>query len=259
MPKILVRKEKKRFVKELGREVIISKPLRYYVKNTDQDVQTRLGIIPKTELKKKPGSIVKTKTGQEFVLLEAGFADQFKHIKRLPQTIPLKDMGIILAETGVNKNSTVIDCGTGSGALACFLALHCKKVITYDVREDHLEIAKQNAKTLGIKNITFKNKDVNKGITEKNNDLITLDVPEPWKALNHVIKALKIGGFAVAYTIHASQLQEFVNTAKARDDVLWEKSFELIQRQWKVDGRMLRPENIPVGHSAFLTIIRRIR
>lgn len=259
MPKILVRKQKKEFVKDLGKEVVISKPMKYYVRNLNQDVQTRLGIIPKSELKKKAGSVVKTKTDKEFVIIEPDFIDKLKHIKRLPQTMPLKDMGLILAETGASKDSLVVDCGTGSGALACFLAHHCKKVVTYEIRKEHQDVAKENAEELGLKNITFKLKNPEQGISEKNIDLITLDVPEPWKLVDNIAKALKIGGYAAAYTISATQLQEFVNTVLQRKEFILVKSCELIERLWKIEGKIVRPKIIPLGHSGFLTIIRRIR
>ena len=210
MPKILVSKGKKEYIPELKREVTTRKALRCYVTDFSKDFHTKYGIISKKDLKKKDGSIVKTDRDKEFVIFTSQFADDFRKLKRAPQTIIPKDFGSIIAETGLGKNDTVVDAGTGAGALACALANVCKKVITYEIRDDHAEVAKENIKFLGIKNITVKNKDITKGIAEKNVDLITLDLPEPWEAIKAVQKSLKIGGWLVAYTPTITQASQFV-------------------------------------------------
>ena len=256
--KILLRKEQKQFIPELDRQVTISKELFYYLANLDQDAQTPLGVIPKKELKKKAGSIVKSSHGKEFFLFDTNFIDDLKHIKRLPQTMPLKDMGLIVTNTGINKDSIVVDAGAGSGSLACYLAHLCKKVITYDVNDKHLAVAKENAAFLGLKNITIKKGSIYEKIPEKNADLVVLDVPEPQKAVDTAAKTLKIGGHVVAYTLHATQLQQFVNAILQDKRFLLVKNCELMERLWKVEGQIVRPKIMPLGHSGFLTFARRI-
>ena len=256
--KILLRKEQKQYIPDIDRKVTISKELFYYISKLDQDVQTKLGIISKKELKKKPGSIVKSSHGKEFFLLDSGFPDDLKHLKRMPQTMPLKDMGLIVATTGVNKDSVVVDSGTGSGALACYLAHLCKKVTSYDINDKHLELAKENAAFLNLKNLIIKKGSIYDKIPEKNADLVVLDVPEPWNAIETAVKTLKVGGFIVAFTIHASQLQQFVNAVLQDKHFLLIKSSELMERLWKVEGQIVRPKIIPLGHSGFLTFARKI-
>lgn len=256
--KILLRKEQKQYIPDIDREVTISKELFYYISNLNQDVQTPLGMIPKKDLKKKAGSTVKSSHGKEFFLLDTDFIDDLKHIKRLPQTMPLKDMGLIVATTGINKDSIVVDAGTGSGAVACYLAHLCKKVISYDINDKHLAVAKENADFLGLKNLTIKKGSIYDKIPEKNADIVVLDVPEPWNAVNTAATALKVGGFVVAYTISTTQLQEFVNTLLKDKHFLLVKSCELLERLWKVEGRIVRPKIMPLGHSGFLTFARKI-
>jgi len=65
-------------------------------------------------------------------ILEPDFTDKFKKIKRGPQIITPKDIGTIITETGINKNSIVLDAGGGSGSLSCFLANITKKVYCYE-------------------------------------------------------------------------------------------------------------------------------
>ena len=49
-----------------------------------------------------------------------------------------KDIGIILANTDINKNSIVLDAGSGCGVTTIFLAKFVKKVYSYDIRKDFL-------------------------------------------------------------------------------------------------------------------------
>jgi len=95
------------------------------------------------------------------------FIDKYKKIKRGAQILTPKDIGYIITTTGINKKSVVLDAGSGSGALACFLAAIAKKVITYEIREDFIKIVKENKKKLGLKNLKIKQGDVFKEITEK--------------------------------------------------------------------------------------------
>ncbi len=230
----------------------------YYVTDPSQNFHTAQGMITKKELAKKPGSTVKTNTGKKFSLLDADFIDSIKRIKRLPQTMSPKDIGLIITATGIGKDSIVIDAGAGSGATACNLANICKKVITYDIEKKHTELTAQNAKFLGLNNLTAKKGNIYQKIPEKNADLFVLDVPMPWKALNTAANALKTGGFIAVYTLQASQLQQFVNALNKNKRFQFIKSSELIERLWKVDGKIVRPHNIPIGHTGFLTFARKI-
>ncbi|MBW3004469.1 methyltransferase domain-containing protein [Candidatus Woesearchaeota archaeon] len=259
MAKILISKGKKEYIPELQREVTTRKALRYYVTDLSKDFHTKYGVIAKTSLKKKDGSTIKTDSGKEFTIFTSQFADDFRKLRRAPQTIIPKDFGMIIAETGLGKNDTVVDAGTGAGALACALANICKKVTTYEIRDDHADVAKENIKFLGIKNITVKNKDITKGIAEKNVDLITLDLPEPWEAINAVKKALKIGGWLVAYTPTTTQASQFVEEIRKNESFLFDNTTELIRRNWIVEGKRVRPQSAEIGHTAFLTFVRRIK
>ncbi|MBD3303827.1 methyltransferase domain-containing protein [Candidatus Woesearchaeota archaeon] len=259
MHKILISRGKKEYIPELEREVTTRKALRYYVTDLNKDFHTKYGIISKKDLKKKDGSTIKTDRDKEFSIFTSQFADDFRKLRRAPQTVIPKDFGMIIAETGLGKNDTVVDAGTGAGALACALANVCKKVITYETREDHIEVAKENIKFLGIKNITIKNKDITKGITEKNIDLITLDLPEPWQAIKAVQKALKIGGWLVAYTPTTTQASQFVEEIRKNESFLFDNTTEIIRRKWIIEGKRVRPQSAEIGHTAFLTFTRRIK
>ena len=242
-------------------KVLVSKRLQkeYFIRKIEQDYHCADGFVQRDMLQLQDGSIVTTNTGKEFNLLTSTFIDRYKRIKRLAQIIPRKDIGIILSETGVGKKSIVADMGAGSGALALMLAQFVKKVFTYDIREDHLELVRKNSVMLGIKNIIPMLHDVYTGIPAKMVDLITLDLPEPWKMLEHIEKCLVIGHFAVSYSPTIPQVMDFVAAVQKNNSFMHEKTVEVMLREWEVDERKVRPRSTMMGHSGFLTIIRRIK
>jgi tRNA (adenine57-N1/adenine58-N1)-methyltransferase len=151
-----------------------------------------------------------------------------------------------------------VDAGAGSGALACFLGNIVKEVITYEIREDFIKIVKKNIDFLNLKNVKIKNKNIYEGITEKNVDLVTLDLPEPWKALNPAEKALKVGGFLVSYSPSIPQVMDFVDNVRKNKNFAYLKTSEIIEREWDVDERKVRPRSQAIGHSGFLSFVRKI-
>ena len=148
---------------------------KFYVKDLSKDMHTQFGYVKAKDLKKKNGTKVVSNTGTEFFMFNPEFIDLYKKKKRAPQIITLKDIGIIIAETGINLKSKIVDSGTGSGALACSMANIAKEVVSYELRKDFFKVADYNKNMLGLKNLTIKNKDIYKGISEKNIDLITFD------------------------------------------------------------------------------------
>lgn len=254
MPKILIKKAK--ILKEKNKEIVLEKQRKYLVQDISKDFHSKDGIITKNNLKKKSGSKITSNTGREFTILNADFMDIYKKIKRSAQIVSLKDIGAIVAYTGINKTSKVLDAGAGSGALACFLARICKEVTTYEIREDFYQLVKENIKKLGLTNITIKNKDITKGIAEKNIDVVTLDLPDPWNALDAVTKALKTGGYLVSFSPTIFQVADFVNNLP--DDFIHLLTFELIKREWEVKGRKVRPITTQNVHTGFLSFCRKI-
>ncbi|UCD03688.1 MAG: methyltransferase domain-containing protein [Candidatus Woesearchaeota archaeon] len=183
------------------------------------------------------------------------FIDRYKKIKRGAQIMIPKDIGYIITATGINKDSTVLDAGSGSGALACYLASIAKKVITYEIREDFIKIVKENKKKLGLKNLTVKKGDVFDKIKEKNIDVIILDLKDSYKAIDNVKKALKKRGFLVVYNPQITQSQAFVN--KVDEDFKYIKTIELIERPWKIQGKVVRPDFKGLGFTGFLSFFRK--
>ncbi len=230
----------------------------YLIRDETKDLHTKHGFIKAVEVKKaKDGQRLLTNLGNEFVIFSPSFADLFSRIERGPQIITPKDIGTIIAYAGIGKNSFVVDAGSGSGALCCFLAHVAKKVVTYEQDSRSVEVTKKNIQFLDVKNIKLKQANVYDGIEERKVDVITLDLPEPWKCLDHASKALKPGGFLVSYSPNITQALELVNQA-AKAGFLHLKTQETIERQWVVEGQRARPEYQMLGHTGFLTFLRRL-
>ncbi|RJQ17093.1 methyltransferase domain-containing protein [Candidatus Woesearchaeota archaeon] len=254
MGKVLIKKEKKEFIPELNKTVIVQKAKKYLIEDTDKDYATEYGIIAHKDFSKDKAV---SSTGKEFFVLEPEFIDYYKRIKRLPQTISLKDIGTIITTCGINKNSIVAESGTGSAGLTSFLAMVCKKVHSYDIEDAHLELSKKTLEKLKIKNVVLKKHDIYKNFPVKNVDVVCLDVPEPWHAVKSAMNAVKKGGFIVSYSPCITQSMEFVEAVRKEENLLYIKTVETIERAWKIEGKAVRPKS-ELSHSAFISFVRRL-
>jgi len=242
------------------KRILITKQGRkFYARELEQDLHTQYGFVKKEDLKKsKDGDLIRSNTEKEFFIFGPSFIDLFRKIKRDAQIIPLKDIGYIIAETGINKESRILDAGAGSGALSSFLASIAKEVVTYEIREDFIEVVKKNIEFLAIRNLKIKNKNIYNEMEEKNMDVITLDIPEPWNAIENCSKALKPGGFIVSYSPSIPQVADFVNAIRKNESYVYLKTVEISEREWEVEDRKVRPKSQGIGHSGFLSFARKV-
>lgn len=213
------------------------------------------GIVKEEDLKKNTNR-VKAHSGKELCMFDAKLIDQFKKLKRGPAVVIPKDVGFIISTVGLDKNSTVLDAGTGCGFSAILFSLVAKKVYTYEKNPEFFKISKTNVESLDIKNIELNQGDVYEKINEKDLDLIFLDLPEPWKALNNCYDSLKSGAFLVAYLPTTTQVGDLVESFGDRFLVF--KVSELLEREWHVEGKKVRPQSQMMGHTAFLVFARKV-
>lgn len=174
-------------------------------------------------------------------------SDLKRRFRRGPQAVMEKDIGLIIAKTGLCKEDEVVEGGSGSGFLASSLALVAKKVHTYDINRDYLNLAKRNLDASGIHNVQFHNSDLYEGAAEA--DVYVLDVPEPWRV---PLDNLRPGGCLVCYLPSVDQVQKLITNSKLRFHV-----YELIERKWQAEEGKLRPETSGVLHTAFLCFARK--
>jgi tRNA (adenine57-N1/adenine58-N1)-methyltransferase len=185
------------------------------------------------------------------------FHEILRRLKRGPQVMLPKDIGMVLGFTGVGRKSLVVDAGAGSGWLAIALGNACKKVVSYERRDDFAALAEENVKRAGLQRyVKIKRKDVFEGIEEKEVDLVTLDLADSEKVLPHAKAALKEGGMVVGYLPHAEQVQRFVkvlNEEKFRDVFC----VECIVREMLVREAGFRPDTTGLWHTAYLVFAKK--
>jgi tRNA (adenine57-N1/adenine58-N1)-methyltransferase len=190
---------------------------------------------------------------------KSNILDILRKSRRGPATILPKDFGAIAANTGLGNGMTVVDAGSGSGWLAMQLANvvgEKGKVITYESRKEFVELAKKNFDNFGFTNVKIKNKDITRGISERDVDLVMLDLQDSYKAIKHAGKSLKAGGFLAVYCPQITQVMKVVEEIKkAKLNLV--KVTETMERPWKVDGRVVRPEHSFLSFTAFLVFARK--
>ena len=167
------------------KKIIIHKEGNYFY--TEGDVHTKRGVLKEEDIlnKKEIPNIKGT-----FHIFEAKFNDKLQKIKRGPAIVQNKDIGPLLTDTNINKDSIVLEAGTGCGVVTSHLSRFVKKIISYEIKEENIKIAKKNFALLETNNIEIKNKDIREGIEEKDLDLIFLDLPESEKILWHFLHCL---------------------------------------------------------------------
>ena len=180
------------------------------------------------------------------------FPEILKKCKRGPQVVLPKDIGIILAYSGIGKNSVVVDAGAGSGWLAISLANIAKKVTSYEWREEFAELAGKNAKRAGVEGtLEIKKASVLDGIDEREVDLITLDLADSDKAVQHAHAALRAGGMLFGYLPHVEQARRFHEACTAAG-FGEPHMMEVIVRDYLVRASGVRPENTGLTHTAYI-------
>lgn len=242
-------------------KVLISKKTgSYYYINPENDYHCKEGIISKEDLNSQK-KIVKSHTEREFLLFDANFIDlKKKKMKRGPQIITEKDLGYILARSGIGKNSYVVEAGGGSGGATLFFANIVKNIHTYEIREEHCDIINKNIESFGFDNVKVTNADLATEIdNEKDIDMLFLDMPEPNMILEKELNSVKSGAFIVCYVPSISQIQEITKLVGERVDLYLEEITEVILRHWRVWEKVSRPEHRKeIDHTAFLVFIRKI-
>ncbi len=231
----------------------------YYYKPENGDFHTKEGFVKAEEFKEGVRKVV-SNLDREFYVFPSNDYDKLQKFRRGPQLITTKDLGYILARSGIGKESYVVEAGSGSGAATSFFARLVKKVKSYEVREDHQKIAMKNFESMGLDNVDFILGDLNDYIEKETDvDLLFLDMPDPQIVLQKDLSACKRGSYIVCYVPSIVQIQEIINVVKGRNDLYFEEISEVILRHWRVWERIARPEHRKeIDHTAFLVFIRKV-
>ena len=230
----------------------------FIAKVSDDQLHTNFGIIELSSLfDKEPGDTVVSHMGHEFIIQRPKMPDFFRHAKRTGAPMMPKDIGMIIAYTGLNKNDVVLDAGTGSGILTMYLGSIAKRVVTYEVKDDFMKVARKNVENAGLDNVELRCGDIVdeiKNIDEKF-DVITLDTQNTKDVIPNVKKVLYPGGFIATYSPFFEQTKEIRDALDAEgfDEVM---TMEFSEREISFSSRGTRPSTSKVGHTGFITIAR---
>jgi tRNA (adenine57-N1/adenine58-N1)-methyltransferase catalytic subunit len=210
------------------------------------------------------GTVVTTRMGSRLLALRPTFAEQVTERRRRAQPIYPKDLGAIVVRADLHPGAFVLEAGTGTAALT-LAALRAVgpsgRVVSYEVREDfHKAATVAVEESLGAvpPNLELRIGDVYEDIPERELDRILLDLPEPWQAVGNVAEALRPGGLVFAHCPNVSQVQRFCDALRERGGFGLLETVEVLERQWTVRGRSLRPAHRMVAHTGFLTFARRL-
>ncbi len=203
------------------------------------------------------GSTIAGSTGRRFTVVRPTLGDLVLKMPRGAQVIYPKDLGAILVLADIAPGVRVLEAGVGSGALSMALLRAGAEVVGYELREDFAARAQANVSDLLGAEVAYRVelRDAYAGIEERGLDRILLDLPEPWRVLEHAEVALRPGGILCAYlpTINqTSQLREALD----RSAFGLGSTVEVLQRTWHIEARSVRPDHRMVGHTGFLTTAR---
>jgi tRNA (adenine57-N1/adenine58-N1)-methyltransferase len=210
------------------------------------------------------GTAFRTEKGMEVLVLRPTREEFVLKMKRGAQVVYTKDQAMILAAADVRPGCTVVEAGAGSGALTMALLAAvgpAGRVISYDVRDDHLRIARRNvARFHGGEPDTWDARlgDLAEELAGLTAHRVILDVLEPWRMVAGAAEALPPGGLVLAYTPTVPQVMRFTDTLWADGRFADVQTTETLVRGWSVDGLAVRPGHRMVAHTAFLTTARRV-
>ena len=241
-------------------KMILDERGKKYLLKKGVEFQSDLGIIKSDVLDKAEiGDEVTSHLNHTFKIMKPNINDFIDIMDRRCSILLQKDIGQVLAHTGLGSGSRVIDAGTGAGAIALNFGnvVGDGHVYTYEIRKDFAEVAQKNIEEFGISNITVKNHDIKEGIDEDNIDLVFLDLPKPYEIFEEVMDCLNVGGWLVVYAPYVGQAEISHRIAK-KLGFYGIEIIEILERGLEVRQQGIRPKTRMVGHSGYIIFARKL-
>lgn len=207
------------------------------------------------------GTRLQTALGANFTIVRPTLIDFVVKMPRGAQVVYPKDIGQILVGADIAPGVTVLEAGTGSGALTLALVRAVGdhgRVISVEIREDHARRAHENIATLlgSIPpTLDLRIDDIMTLELDEPADRLVLDLPEPWHIAARADALLRPGGIYCSYSPSTTQVQEVVRTLRQIGFIDITTS-EALVRTWHVEGRSVRPDHRMVAHTGFVTTAR---
>ncbi len=225
----------------------------YFIRSGSGPFSTDKGILSLDDVAHaSPGEVIATHTGYEFRILIPRAHDFFEYARRSGAPMLPRDIGLVIAYTGMNRNDRVLDSGTGTGIAAIYFGGIAERVVTYEVRDDFARIAEANIRDAGLGNVEVIAGDVLQA--EGLYDIVHYDMTTGPEHVRHAHSLLRPGGYLACYTPFIEHLCGVMDTAEGLFSSV--RSVECIEREMTRSKRGTRPST-RVGHSGYLTIARR--
>lgn len=228
----------------------------------NKKMHTHLGVIDMSDvIGMEYGSVIKSTEGKIIYLIQPTTYDFIMKSERKTQIIYPKDLGFIVARTGLKNGSIVLEVGTGSGALTTFMASIVKPsghIYTFDINPDFMAVATRNLEKAGVKEfVTAYQYDPHLGLELKDADVAVVDLGDPWTAIPQVYDSLKKSGSFVAICPTFNQLEKTAIELRKNSFVDVE-SVEIITRTIEAREGMTRPSNRMIAHTTYLIFGRKV-
>ncbi|MCS6956045.1 MAG: methyltransferase domain-containing protein [Candidatus Calescibacterium sp.] len=229
------------------------------ITRNSKTIHTHKGKIEITQPIEYGDTLFTTKEKKYYVLNPTNEDVNIK-INRKTNTFIIKDLSIILGYSSLNKNSIVLEIGTGSGAGTIFLSNFVQKVISIDINHHNITNAQKNIQKYGI------NEDILLILSNHNTlffkenkfDAVIIDLPEPEIYADFCKTALKNGGdliFAVPNIEQVKKCREILSQKK----FTYFRTIETWVRKWLIRTNYSRPFHEMQAHSMFLTFCKKIK
>jgi len=228
----------------------------------DKQFHTHKGFIELGKLIDQPyGITVTSSLGVSFYVLKPLIRDRVLKTDRRTQVLYPKDIGYILFQLGIGPGSTVVEAGTGSGALTMALANVVRpngKIYSYDISKKHQKTAAKNIEKSGLMPyVDLDILDITKGIPREDVDAVILDMATPWQVVENAWKAM--AGSAVFLSFSPTIEQVMKTTQELNKHPFIEiETIELMLREITVAYNKTRPKTQMIGHSGYLTSARKV-
>ncbi len=247
--------------------LIDGKGRQYLLKlDPDRQFQYHLGVLPHSDIiGLEDGSWVEANAGGLLLALRPRLADFILRMRRGAQVVYPKDIGPILVYADIAPGQTVLEAGTGSGALTMALSRAVGeegRVISVERRADHAEHGRKSIERYFGSipaNLDLRVGRVEDVVAEICPERIVLDLPEPWHVVGVAAENQPPGGVMCGYLPTVPQVQSMVDALRDSGGFAEIEVREFLFREWNVSGRSVRPEHTMVGHTGFLIFARRVK